>query len=129
MDYLIDTHAVIWFITDNKSLPSKIKKLIEDIENNCFVSIATFWEIAIKKFLGRLDLGAELEVIFKLIEQSGFEILPITINHILENSSLEHHHHDPFDRLMIAQAKCENLKIVTKDQFFGSYNVPLVWKK
>lgn len=129
MDYLIDTHAVIWFITDNKSLPAKTKKLIEDKENNCFVSIATFWEIAIKNSLGRLDLDADLEEVFELIEQSGFEILPITINHILSNANLEHYHHDPFDRLMIAQAKCENLKIVTKDQFFENYNVPLVWKK
>ncbi len=129
MDYLIDTHAVIWFITDDRQLPTKTKKLIEDSKNNCFVSVATFWEIAIKHSLGRLDLGLELEELFKLIEKRGFEILPITINHILINAKLTHHHHAPFDRLIIAQSKHENMIIVSKDQYFESYNVQLFWKK
>lgn len=129
MDILIDTHAVIWFITEDKKLPLKTKQIIENIENNCFVSIATYWEIAIKHSLGRLDLNSDLERIFQIIEETEFEILPITINRILKNAKLEYHHHDPFDRIIIAQAIYENLSIITKDEQFKNYEVPLIWKK
>ena len=95
MDLLIDTHAVIWFITDNNRLPTKTKHLIENKRNNCFISMATFWEIAIKYSIGRLDLNSDLDNIFKIIEDTGFEILPITTIHILENANLKFHHQDP----------------------------------
>ncbi len=127
MNLLIDTHAIIWFITDDKKLPSKTKQLIEDRKNNCFISLATFWEIAIKYSIGRLDLNADLEKIFQIIEDTGFEILPISTTHILENATLEFHHQDPFDRLIIAQALIENLTVVSKDNQFKKYKVELIW--
>jgi PIN domain nuclease of toxin-antitoxin system len=127
MDLLIDTHAVIWFITEDSNLPLKTRRIIENTDNNCFVSIATYWEIAIKHSLGRLNLDAELEKIFQIIENSGFELLPITTNQILINAGLPLHHHDPFDRIIIAQAICENLRIVSKDGQFDIYKVPLIW--
>ena len=86
MDLLIDRHAVIWFITEDSKLPRKTKKLMEDIANNCFVSVATLWEIGIKNSLGRLDLHSDLNRIFQIIDETGFELLPITANHILEKS-------------------------------------------
>ena len=129
MDLLIDTHAVIWFITENNKLPQRTRKIIENINNNCFMSIASYWEIAIKQSLGRLILNSGLEKIFQIIEESGFEVLPITVNHILRNAKLEFHHQDPFDRIMIAQAINENLSIVTKDEQFSNYEVPLIWEK
>jgi PIN domain nuclease of toxin-antitoxin system len=129
MNLLIDTHAVIWFITEDSKLPLKTKQIIEDIENNCFVSIATYWEIAIKHSLNRLNLKSDLENIFNIIEKTGFEILPITTNQILLNASLPYHHHDPFDRIIIAQAIFENLKIVSKDGHFENYKVQLIWDK
>ena len=128
MDLLIDTHAVIWFITDNNRLPTKTKHLIENKRNNCFISMATFWEIAIKYSIGRLDLNSDLDNIFQIIEDTGFEILPITTIHILENANLKFHHQDPFDRLIIAQAIIEGLLIVSKDNQFKKYNVELIWK-
>lgn len=127
MDLLLDTHAVIWFITEDSLLPLKTKKIIENVENNCYVSIATFWEIAIKHSLGRLNLKTNLENLFQLILTSGFTILPITLNQILENSSLPFHHNDPFDRIIISQALCEDLKIVSKDGQFKNYKVSLIW--
>jgi len=127
MDLLLDTHAVIWFITEDSLLPLKTKKIIENVENNCYVSIATFWEIAIKHSLGRLNLKTNLENLFQLILTSGFTILPITLNQILENSSLPFHHNDPFDRIIISQALCEDLKIVSKDGQFKKYKVSLIW--
>jgi PIN domain nuclease of toxin-antitoxin system len=86
MKLLIDTHAVIWFITEDKKLPEKTRRIIENIDNNCYVSIASYWEIAIKQSLGRLDLNSDLEKIFRIIEETGFEVLPITVNQILENA-------------------------------------------
>ncbi len=129
MNLLIDTHALIWFITDNDKLPFKTKQIIENKENNCYVSIATYWEIGIKNSIGRLDLKSDLETIFEIIEESGFETLPITTNQILRNAKLEFHHQDPFDRIIIAQSLTEKMTIITKDSQFENYNVPIIWKK
>ena len=129
MNLLIDTHAVIWFITEDDQLPDHAKALIEEANNTCFVSIASLWEMAIKYSLGKLDLKADLKRIFELIDQSGLTILPITPAHILTNSVLDFHHRDPFDRLMIAQAKSEGLTLISKDKEFYNYNINLIWNE
>ena len=129
MNLLLDTHTTIWFITGDKTLPAHLKELIEDGANTCFVSIASHWEMGIKHSLGKLDLKVDLRRIFELIDQSGLTILPITTNHILTNTTLEFHHRDPFDRLMIAQAKSEGLTVVSRDGIFKDYNIELIWKK
>lgn len=129
MNLLIDTHALVWFITDNDKLPFKTKQIIENRENNCYVSIATFWEIGIKNSIGRLNLKTDLETIFQIIEKTGFETLPITANQILRNAKLEFHHQDPFDRIIIAQSITEKLTIVSKDRQFENYNASIIWKK
>jgi PIN domain nuclease of toxin-antitoxin system len=127
MELLLDTHAVIWFITEDSHLPLRTKLIIESVENNCYVSVATFWEIAIKHSLGRLNLETNLENLFQLILSSGFSILPITLSQILENSRLPFHHNDPFDRIIIAQAIHEDFKIISKDGQFENYQVSLIW--
>lgn len=127
MNILIDTHALIWFITNDNKLSVKNKAFIEDLENIFFVSIASYWEIAIKYSLGRLELKDNLHHIFEIIENKSFNILPITKIHILQLASLEFHHQDPFDRLMIAQAIVEDLTILSKDQYFYKYDVKLLW--
>ncbi len=127
MDLLIDTHAVIWFITDDKLLSRKAKNAIEDPNNICFVSTASLWEMSIKHSLGKLKLNENLESMFMLIEQSGFQLLPIFPNHLLKNARLESYHRDPFDRLIIAQAITENFTIITKDALFSAYRVDLLW--
>lgn len=129
MNLLIDTHAVIWFITENEKLPIKTRKIIESAENTCFISIASYWELAIKNSLGRLNLGRPLADIFTIITETGFELLPIDLNHILTNTTLAFHHYDPFDRIIIAQAITENLLIITKDEKFDLYPVSLKWDK
>ena len=129
MNLLVDTHALIWFITDNNKLPINTKKFIESNDNDCYVSIATFWEIGIKNSIGRLDLNSDLQKIFRIIEESGFDILPITTNHILQNADLELYHQDPFDRIIIAQAMVEKMTIITKDIQFKNYNIPIVWDR
>ncbi len=127
MNLLIDTHAVIWFIADNPKLPKSTKQIIEDSNNTCYISIASYWELAIKHTLGRLELSSDLENIFQIIEETGFQILPITTSHILRNSSLPLHHQDPFDRIIIAQAIEEQLTIVGKDHEFNNYAIKLIW--
>lgn len=83
--------------------------------------------MAIKNSLGRLDFKKPISTIFNIIEQSGFNILPLNIEHILRATSLPFHHHDPFDRMIIGQAITENLTIITKDEKFPLYNVSLFW--
>ncbi|MGB6084136.1 type II toxin-antitoxin system VapC family toxin [Moheibacter sp.] len=128
MNYLIDTHVVLWFITNDEKLPDSIKEIIGNKENQCFISIASYWEIGIKTSIGRLELNADLESIFKIIENSGFDALPITQQHILKNSTLNFHHQDPFDRILIAQALSEDLTIISKDNLFKKYEVSLIWE-
>ena len=126
MNLLLDTHIVIWFITNDGKLSKKIKNIIEDSNNRCFISIVSYWELSIKYSLGRLDLNSTIEEIFNIIEKSGFDILPITLNHIIQLSKLEHFHNDPFDRLIISQSIIENLHLVSKDNYFPAYNVQLI---
>ena len=118
MRCLIDTHAIIWFITDDEKLPVATKNLIENFDNDCMVSTASLWEMAIKYSLDKLDLNAELEKVFELIEESPLEFFSISNEHILEVAKLPFHHRDPFDRIIIAQGRIERMKIITKDRFF-----------
>jgi PIN domain nuclease of toxin-antitoxin system len=127
MQIILDTHAAIWFTTDDDELPSFSKKAIENPQNNCFVSIATLWEMGIKYSLEKLELKAELEKIFELFFESGFLLLPITPDHILTNTTPPFHHRDPFDRLIIAQAKREGYTVISKDAKFEHSDVNLMW--
>lgn len=129
MNVLLDTHAVIWFITEDDNLPIRTKGLIEDTTNTCFVSIASLWELGIKYSLGKLDLKTDIKKIFELIDQSGLTLLPITASHILANTILPFHHRDPFDRLIIAQAKSEGLKLISKDGQFDGYDIDMIWNE
>jgi len=129
MNVLLDTHAVIWFITEDNHLPIRTKGLIEDTTNTCFVSIASLWELGIKHSLGKLELITDIKKLFELIEQSGLTILPITASHILANTILPFHHRDPFDRLIIAQAKSEGLKLISKDRQLNVYEIDMIWNE
>lgn len=127
MKLLLDTHTAIWFITDDQQLPDYSKRLIENADHQCFVSTATFWEMGIKYSLGKLKLKADLEKIFEIFFETGFLLLPITTDHILTNASMAFYHRDPFDRLIIAQAKREGYSIISKDHEFEKYEVDLIW--
>lgn len=128
MNLLLDTHAFMWFINGDKSLPAKVINLIKNIENKCFISIASIWEIAIKFSLGRLNLEGEFGEISNFLNENDIEIIPITFEHIQTLLRLEYYHRDPFDRIIISQGIYDSLVIVTKDENFKNYNVKLVWK-
>lgn len=125
MNYLLDTHAFMWWLSDSKKLSQRARRIISDSNNRIFVSHATQWEIVIKSAIGRLVFPVdrlELEV-----EENGFELLSLNTKHIMQITSLPMHHRDPFDRLLIAQAQNESLILLSRDEMFASYDVSLVW--
>ncbi len=128
MNLLLDTHTLLWFIMEDQKLPKSVKARIEKSERGCFTSIATLWEIGIKYSLGRLEIHTSLETLFELVEKSGVKLLSISTSHIQTNSSLPHHHRDPFDRMIIAQSVCEDMTVVTKDRQFDLYDVKILWE-
>lgn len=128
MQLLLDTHPFIWFINGDNQLPEKIKKLIADSENECFLSIASIWEIAIKTSLGKLELQSDFDKITDFLFDNDIEILPIKFEHLQTLLKLEYYHRDPFDRVIISQGIAENLIVLSKDEIFDKYPIKLIWK-
>ena len=126
--YLLDTHALLWFLSGDDRISSKSQKIISDPKNRCFISIASLWEMAIKIKIGKLDLSFELKELATYLSENNIETLPLAFEHILETLDLEDHHRDPFDRIILAQAKFERLTIISKDENFHKYaQVKLIW--
>src|SRR4051812_32778811 len=116
MKLLLDTHAVLWYLSGNSLLSRRARSAIEDPANCCSISHATAWEVAIKNALGKLRLSQPYDKIFSIgVAANGWKFLPPDVRHYVELLDLPFHHRDPFDRLLIAQAKCEGLTIVTDD--------------
>ncbi len=122
-NYLLDTHIFIWGMEGNAKLPKDIKLKISDPNNKVFVSVATVWEIIIKRAKKGLSIPKD---IVGGIKASGFQLLSIEIAHVLEVEKLPFYHKDPFDRILIAQARVENLTLITADQKFKKYKLPLL---
>jgi PIN domain nuclease of toxin-antitoxin system len=124
VNFLLDTHVLLWWLSDHKSLTTKAVEAIKDGKNLIFVSAATAWEISIKRVLGKLKAPDGLE---ETLESNRFHQLPISIRHGLVAGSLPRHHDDPFDRMLIAQALTEQLTIITHDVRMEQYGVPILW--
>lgn len=128
MRLLIDTHAFLWFITDSPRLSPTAKDLMGDIENDRIISVASLWEIAIKNSLGKLELKEPFENFMpRQLEHNRIDLLAIEITHLARLVTLPFHHHDPFDRLIIAQAACENLPVLSVDTRLDSYDIRRLW--
>ncbi len=128
MRLLLDTHSFLWFIAGSSNLSAAARTLVEAEDNEKLVSIASFWEMAIKLSLGRLSVAQPFDVIMHAqLEQNGFALLPVTLSHLAIVATLPFHHRDPFDRLLIAQAKVEQLQVVSVDAAFDAYEVGRVW--
>ncbi|MDQ3662720.1 MAG: type II toxin-antitoxin system VapC family toxin [Actinomycetota bacterium] len=121
MRLLLDTHVLLWWLSNDPSLPPEAESAIADPGATVFVSAASAWEIAIKQALGKLDAPNDLE---NQVEVNRFEALPITISHAYSAGALPRHHDDPFDRMLVAQALAEGLTIVTRDSRLSRYGVP-----
>lgn len=127
MELLLDTHALIWFLNGDDSISVKVKREIENLENSKIVSIASIWEIAIKISLGKLRFSNGFTHFLNLLEENGFEILPITFEHVIVLSSLDFIHRDPFDRLLVSQCIANQLTIARKDENIRKYNIRTIW--
>ena len=121
MNLLLDTHVVLWWLDDPALVSGPARSAIRDQENAVFVSAATVWEIVIKKALGKLDAPDNLADVLRACQ---FSALPVTFEHALAVRELPFHHHDPFDRMLVAQTKVEVLTIVTRDSDILRYAVP-----
>ena len=127
MRYLLDTHTLLWFFENNPSLSPEAKANILDKNNVIYVSIASFWEIAIKISLGKLNISFSTDELFEKIEDEDFILMAISSEHIKTIQTLTHHHRDPFDRILISQAKVESCTVITRDEAFTNYPITVLW--
>lgn len=131
MRILLDTHTFLWFIAGDSQLSLAARQLIEDVENQRFLSIASLWEIAIKTNLGKLNVIAKNEKFAAFFEnemwRNKIDLLPISLSHLAVIATLPQHHRDPFDRLLIAQAQADNLIILSADVALDAYDVTRRW--
>ena len=124
MKLLLDSHAFLWWLTEDPKLSAGARQAVADPASIVHVSAATVWELSIKASLGKLELdGADLA---EEIEENDFIELPMTARHAVAAAALPRHHDDPFDRMLIAQAQTEGLTIVTRDREFRAYGVALL---
>ncbi len=122
MKILPDTNVLLWFMTDDKKLRSEHKEAIENPRNQIYVSIASLWEIVIKLNIGKLELDTDFDMFFNAItEDYDFTVLQISADHLCQYLKLPLHHRDPFDRLIYAQAKAENMTFLFTDEVFDVY--------
>lgn len=124
MKFLLDTHILIWWLMNDSNLSSEIRLTIENPKNTIFVSSISAWEIAIKKAIGKLQAPDDLE---NALSFSHFHPLSITISHAMGVLKLPPHHHDPFDRMLISQAKIEHCTLITRDGRLEKYETPILW--
>jgi PIN domain nuclease of toxin-antitoxin system len=125
---LLDTHALLWWLSDDAALPRSARKIIAETKNTVLVSAASAWEIAIKVRLGKLPAAAGLVSDFcGQVEREGFDLLVISADHGIRGSLLPGPHKDPFDRMLIAQAQAENLPVITNERVFEAYGVRRLW--
>lgn len=121
---LVDTHALLWWLTDDPALSATAREAIADPANEPLVSSASVWEIAIKRSLGKVTAPDDLP---EQIAGGGFTWLPVSARHAWQVRDLPPNHRDPFDRLLAAQALTEGVPIITTDAHFTDYGVPLRW--
>ncbi|MBI5670743.1 MAG: type II toxin-antitoxin system VapC family toxin [Chloroflexi bacterium] len=128
MKYLLDTQAFLLWDMESSKLPTPVFELLHDKSHILLLSIASAWEMQIKQQIGKLQLGASLTTVIENQQQNnGILLLPIQLTHIVALDQLPPHHKDPFDRLLIAQARVENLILISGDPIFKQYPVQVMW--
>lgn len=122
MNLLLDTHVALWAITDNPKLSSEVRSLILAPRSTIWVSSVTVWEIAIKHSLGRGDMPISGAAALQYFRQAGYLLLAVEPEHAVAVEALPKHHLDPFDRLLVAQALIEPMRLVTHDAIVARYS-------
>jgi PIN domain nuclease of toxin-antitoxin system len=120
MKLLLDTHTLLWWLDGGEKLSARARELISDSENIVYVSVVSAWEIVVKKVIGKLDAPKNLE---EEVVRHEFEKLAITFPHVTELQELPPIHRDPFDRMLVAQARVEACAIITKDPIIPKYDI------
>jgi PIN domain nuclease of toxin-antitoxin system len=129
MNVLLDTCTFLWILNDSKNLTTKAKKTFLNDENECFLSVASLWEIAIKVSLGKLKLPCPLQEICEHhLAKNAISVLHIKPKHLFSLESMPYVHKDPFDRLIFAQANAENMALLTSESIGSKYGVRVIWK-
>ncbi len=128
MRCFLDTHAFLWAVNDSPRLSFRAREIIEDGENELFLSVASLWEIAIKSSIGKLTLELPfMELATRKTIEHGVEIMPITPSHLDTVSTLPFHHRDPFDRLIVSQCLSENVSLLSRDDVLDGYGIERLW--
>lgn len=127
MRILLDTHALIWALATPDRLPAAIRRAVQAAENEVYASLASAWEIAIKVALGRLEFN--VQAMEGTLAASGIQTLGISLQHTARVAELPPHHGDPFDRMLVAQALCESMTLVSRDRQLGRYGVRILWRE
>ncbi len=130
MKLLLDTHVFLWLVDGNPNLSTPAQMALGDPANAVFLSVASVWELSIKTSRSnpQLKLNEQLDqYVAKWTAAYQIQVLPIDLQHALHVGGLPHHHADPFDRLLIAQAEVETMTLVSADRKFASYSIPLLW--
>jgi len=128
MRALLDTHALLWWLSDEPSLTRTARKIIADTENTLIVSAASAWKIATRVRLNKLPSAANLVSDFHAqIERERFQLLDISAEHGIRAGLLPGPHRDPFDRMLIAQSQAENIPIISNETAFDAYGIRRLW--
>jgi PIN domain nuclease of toxin-antitoxin system len=124
---LLDTHALLWALVAPEKLPAFARRAVQAPENEVYASLASAWEIAIKTALGRLAF--EVRSMEATLAASGIQALEVGFQHASRVADLPHHHGDPFDRMLVAQALCESMILVSRDRELKRYGIRMLWKE
>lgn len=127
MNYLVDTHVLLWYFNDSVNLSETALNVIEDINCQKFINIASLWEFSIKLSIGKLRFEGGLRQLLEIVEKNGFIVQPITQSHLSGIIDLPFIHRDPFDRLLIAAAKTDDMTLLTDDENILKYDVQTYW--
>ena len=128
MRLLLDTHTFLWWINNDPSLSETARDVISSERNDCFLSMASCWEMAIKASIGKLRLTKPVErFIPEELAANDFLLLNLDFRHVAKVETLPFHHRDPFDRLLVAQALTEKIFIVSTDVVLSDYGVKRIW--
>jgi len=127
MKYLLDTHVLIWMVSNSKMISQKVATILKNREKKLWFSTVSLWEIAIKSSLGKLQLELSIDELVKELILNDIELFTLNIEHVKNVQTLPFHHRDPFDRMLISQAKSEQMTILTKDANFSLYEVDVIW--
>ncbi len=123
---MLDTHVALWAITDSPRLSKKAREMIELPKSSIWISAATIWEIAIKRSLGRGDMPVSSQEAMRYFGESGYRFLPVEPEHAAAVEDLPAHHADPFDRILVAQALVEPMRLITHDAMVACYSDTII---